>query len=61
MAEAFLARLPKVGCGMLAKEDQQCPICMEEYGTMPSTTGMFEHAVRLPAIMSLDPNAYLSG
>ncbi len=48
MAEAFLTRLPTVGRGVLAKEDQQCPICMEEYGTMPSTTGIFEHAVRLP-------------
>ncbi len=48
MAEAFVARLPTVGPGVLAKEDQQCPICMEEYGTMPSTTGIFEHAVRLP-------------
>ena len=48
MAEAFLASLPKVGRGVLATEDQQCPVCMEEYGTMPSTTGIIERAVRLP-------------
>lgn len=47
MAEAFLARLPNVGRGILAKEDQHCAICMEEYGTVPSASGIIERAVRL--------------
>lgn len=48
MAEAFLALLPKVGRGVLSKEDQRCTICMEEYGTTPSNNGIIERAVRLP-------------
>lgn len=48
MAAAFLARLPKVGRGILAQEDQHCSICMEVYGTTPSASGVIERAVRLP-------------
>ena len=48
MAEAFISRLPRVGRGILFKADQHCPICIEEYGTHPSTSGTIERAVRLP-------------
>ncbi|KAL9071981.1 MAG: hypothetical protein Q9161_003913 [Pseudevernia consocians] len=48
MAAVFLARLPKVGRGILAQEDQRCSICMEVYGTTPSASGIIERAVRLP-------------
>lgn len=48
MAEAFLARLPKVRRGTLGKEDQNCSICMEDYGTVPCASGTIERAVRLP-------------
>lgn len=47
MAEALLVSLPKVGRGILAKEDQRCPISIEEYGTVPSPSGTIECAVRL--------------
>lgn len=48
MAEAFLAHLPQVSRAILGKEDQNCPICMEDYGTIPSASGIIERAVRLP-------------
>lgn len=48
MAEAFLNQLPRVGRGILGKEDQRCSICMEDYGTTQSATGIIERAVQLP-------------
>lgn len=48
MAKAFLARLPEVERGEEAREDQPCPICMEEYSTTPCASGKTERAVRLP-------------
>ncbi|KAF6230561.1 hypothetical protein HO173_011098 [Letharia columbiana] len=45
MASKFLARLPKVGRGILSKEDQHCSICLEEYGTTPSPNGIIQRAV----------------
>lgn len=48
MAEAFCDQLPRVGRGVLDKENQQCPICMSDYGTTPSESGVIERAVRLP-------------
>ena len=61
MAEAFLARLPKVGRGILAKEDQHCAICMEEYGTVPSASGVIERAVRLSCSHVVGSDVYQSG
>ena len=48
MAEAFLNQLPCVGRGILGEEDQRCSICMEDYGTTQSATGIIERAVKLP-------------
>ncbi|CAF9934548.1 hypothetical protein IMSHALPRED_009757 [Imshaugia aleurites] len=48
MAEEFLAQLPRVRRGILDHEDQRCPICLEEYGTTPSSRGVIERAVILP-------------
>ncbi|CAD6567925.1 MAG: hypothetical protein ASARMPRED_001190 [Alectoria sarmentosa] len=48
MAEAFLSQLPYVGRGILGQEDQRCSICMEDYGTAPSASGIIERAVKLP-------------
>lgn len=48
MAKAFLTQLPRVRRGILGKDDQRCFICMEDYGTTPSASGIIEHAVKLP-------------
>ena len=48
MAEAFLNGLPRVGRGILERQDQRCSICMEDYGTTPAANGIIERAVRLP-------------
>ena len=48
MAQAFLAQLPRISRSLLAKEDQRCPICMEDYDTTPSAHGIVECAIKLP-------------
>ena len=48
MAEAFLSHLPRVGRGILGNENQCCSICMEDYGTTESLTGIIERPVKLP-------------
>ena len=48
MASTFLAGLPRVRRSVLAKEDQHCPICLEEYGRKTPASRATEDAVRLP-------------
>lgn len=48
MAASFIESLPNVGRGVLDKENQQCCLCREEYGTEPSTRGIIERPVKLP-------------
>ena len=48
MAEAFLSQLPSIEKDTLAEDDQQCPICLEDYGNNLFHIDISEHPVKLP-------------